>query len=352
MSKKFFYALAVAAFMAGNVFAAGSEVVDQTLAVVNGEPIFTSEYNAVIVPTIEMYKQRTPQAEQSEAGINELRNAVLNQKIDEVLLKQEVKKQKIKVSKKEIQDGIDQIKNKFANESEFNAELKRENMSMGDFEKKITEQISVMKLVRQSVDSKVKAPTEADVKAFYDKVVIKMKGGEAVLSKEDDELASNLAVFLKRISGEQVRLRQIFIACPKGASSEEVKAALARVNAVKKAIAGGEGFAEVAGKYTEDSASKSRNGDMGMVAKGDLLPVIDKEVFKMNVGEYTKEPIKTDSGYHFLRVEEKRASKDFTFDEVKNDIGELMYRNEAMKTYNNWLAGLRSKADIKINKTW
>jgi parvulin-like peptidyl-prolyl isomerase len=209
-----------------------------------------------------------------------------------------------------------------------------------------------MKLVRQSVESKVTPPTVDQVKAFYDKVQIKMKGGETGLLPAEDQLASNLATFLKRASSEQVRLRQIFIALPKDAKPEEKKAALARVENVKKSLKDGEAFADAALKYSEDEASKARGGDLGIVVKGDLLPEIDKKVFAMAVGDYTKEPVKTDTGYHFLKVEEKRAGKEVTFDEVKNDIGELLYQNEARKTYADWVSGLKAKANITTNKTW
>ncbi len=350
--KKLYAALIAVVFMTGNVFAAGSDVV-QTLAVVNGEPVFAEEFNEIAIPMLEQYRMSVPQEQQSEEKVNELKNAVLNQKIEDVLIKQEAKKKKIKVSKKELQDSVDQIKKRFANESEFQAELKKEKISMAEFEKKLSEQVSVMKLVRQTVDSKVKVPTEPQIKEFFDKVQLKMKGGETGLSKEDDELATNLAVFLNRMSGEQIRLRQVFVSCPKNATTEETKAALSRVDIVKKALKNGKtSFAEIAGNYSEDAVSKSKNGDIGIVVKGDLPPEMDKIVFDMNVGEYTKEPIKTDNGYHFLRVEEKRASKAFSFDEVKNEIGELMYRNEAQKAYLGWINELKSKADIKINKTW
>ncbi|MCL2390213.1 MAG: SurA N-terminal domain-containing protein [Endomicrobia bacterium] len=351
MLKRNLAAVLMSVFFAANIFAA-SEVVDQTIAVVNGEPIFASEFNTVLMPILEQYRQTVPASEQSDAKISELKDNVLNQKIDDILLKQEVKKQKIKVSKKELQDGIDQIKKRFANESEFAAELKKEGLTMSAFEKKLEEQLAVMKLVRQAVDSKVKAPTEADVRSFYDKVVIKMKGGVTGLSPAEDALADNLSVFLKKMSGEQIRIRQIFISSPKSASADEAKAAQARVDVVKKALQSGESFADVAGKFSEDPASKARNGDLGIVVKGDLLPEIEKKVFGMNVGEYTKEPIRTETGFHFIRVEEKRASKEFTFDEVKNDIGELLFRNAQREAYTNFMSDLRSKATIKINKTW
>jgi len=349
--RKLFLTLTCLVFAGANIFAA-NEVVDQTLAVVNSEPIFTSEFNAIVIPMIEQYRQSVPPAELTDARINELKNVVLNQKIEDVLIRQEAKKQKIKISKKELEDQVAQIKGRFATADDFNAELKKENLTAADFEKRINDQMAAVKLVRQSVDAKVKPVTEEQAKAFYDKVVIKMKGGETGLAKEEDDLAANLANFLKRMSGEQVKIRQIFVACPKDAAAADVKAAQGRVANVKKALATSESFAAIATRLSEDAASREKGGDIGIVVKGDLPKEIDKAVFSLSVGDYTKEPIKTDNGYHFLRVEEKRASKDYTFDEVKNDIAQLLYQNEVRKSYAAWVADLKSKSDIKINKTW
>ena len=221
MFKRSLATLILASVCAVFVFAANDG--DKTLAVINGEPIFTSDFNNSLLPILEQYRQNVPQDQQNDARLNEIKDAVLNQKIEEILLKQEVKKQKIKISKKEIQDGVEQVKKRFSNDADFNAELKRENLSLSEFEKRLGEQLSAMKLVRQSVESKVTPPTIEQIKTFYDKVQIKIKGGETGLLPAEDQLASNLATFLKRAASEQVRLRQIFIAVPKDAKPEEKK---------------------------------------------------------------------------------------------------------------------------------
>ena len=350
MVRKLLAALVFSIFAACSVFA---EDADRSIAVVNNEPIMASEFNKVLVPMLEQFKQSVQASEQTDARINEFKTALLNQKIEDVLLRQEAKKRKIKVSRKELDDGVAQIKKRFASEAEFSAELKKEGITMSEFEKKLEEQMSVMKLVEQTMKSRVKAPDEKQIKAFFDSVQVKMRGGETGLSKEDDDMVANVANIMQRMSAEQVKLRQIFIASPKGASASDVKAAQARAELVKKALREKDAnFADIASQYSEDSASRARGGDIGVVVKGDLPAEIDKAVFNMNVGEITKEPVRTDNGFHFLRVEEKRASKVFTFEEVRNDISELLSQNEARKAYAAWMQELKSKANIKINANW
>ncbi|MDR1122511.1 MAG: SurA N-terminal domain-containing protein [Endomicrobium sp.] len=348
--KKFVICIAML-FLAMSTLLGTSKDTDKTLAVINGEPIFESEFNTIFIPLLEEYRQNIPTSEQTEQKENELREMVLNQKITEIVLKQEAKKQNIKPSKNDIQEGITEIKKRFTNDSEFTSELKKENMTMSDFEKKISEQVAIRKLLKQNLESKIQMPTEIETRALYDMVTIKIKDAKTNLHHEEDALVSNLAIIFKRLSSEQIRVRQIFINLPKGANNDTVKVAQAKVATIKKELQR-QTFADIAGQYSEDPASRPRNGDLGIVAKGDLLPVLDKTAFSMKVGDYTKEPIKTDIGLFFLKIEEKYAKKDIIFNDVKNDITEILVHNRVSKAQNKYIDELKSKANIKINKTW
>lgn len=326
---------------------------DKTLAVVNGEPLMNSEFVKIASPIIEQQMQVVPVTEQTEGRLNELKNQILNQKIDQMLLVQEAKKAKIKVQKREVNDAVNQIKKRFANDADFNSELKKEGITYSQFEKRIEEQLMSMRYVEQSMKNKVKQPTEAECKAFYDNVRKQMRGEKVDVPADQKELVNNVAVLLKRMSSEQLRVRQIFIKSPKDSSQEEKKAALARVANVKKELAKNTlSFADISEKYSEDEALKQRKGDMGIIVKGDLAKPLEDAVFKLYVGEWTKEPIKSDYGYHFFRVEERKASTSFGYDDVKRDLMEVLYQQNTKKAYDKWLESIKSKSTIKINQVW
>ena len=328
------------------------EVVDKTLAIVNGEPLMSSEFNKILEPMIQQYRAVTPLPEQSDAKLNELKNQILEQKIEQMILIQEAKKQKIKIVKRELDEALNQEKKRFPNEETFQAELKKEGLSQIQFEKRIEEQLMVQKLVEKEMKNNIKQPSETDVRAFYDNVRAKMKGENLNLPKEEEETVDAVAKLLKRMSSEQVRLSQIYIKCDKNASVQDRKAAEGRVASVKKELASGASFSEVSEKYSEDSLLKQRRGDMGFVVKGDLDKRLEEKAFSLSVGQYTKEPIQTESGYHFLRVTESRASASFTFEDVRTDLAEVLYRQNGKKLYDKWIEGLKSKANIKINQVW
>ncbi|MDR0978223.1 MAG: peptidyl-prolyl cis-trans isomerase, partial [Endomicrobium sp.] len=171
------------------------------------------------------------------------------------------------------------------------------------------------------------------------------------LPAREEAVISNLAAILKKTSGEHIKIRQIFVSLPKGANAQTVKSASLKIAAIKKQLQK-QTFSDIAAEYSDDPVLRQRSGDIGLVAKGDLLPVLDKAAFSLKIGEYTKEPVKTDIGYFFLKVEEKHAKKDITFKNVKNEINEVLVRLNAAAVQNEYINGLKAKANIKINKTW
>ena len=350
--KKFLIGLFCICALAG--FSIAEETAgDKTLAVVNGEPLMNSEFVKIAAPIIDQQRQMIPASEQTEERLNELKNQILNQKIDQMLLIQEAKKAKIKVQKREVNDAVNQIKKRFPNDADFNAELKKEGITYAQFEKRIEEQLMSMRYVEQSMKNKVKQPTEEECKTFYDNVRKQMRGEKVDVPADQKDLVNNVAVLLKRMSSEQVRVRQIFIKSGKNDSAEEKKAALSRVANVKKELAKGTlSFADISEKYSEDEALRQRKGDMGVIVKGDLAKPLEEAVFKLTVGEWTKEPIKSDYGYHFFRVEERKASTSFVYDDVKKDLMEVLYQQNTKKAYDQWLENIKSKATIKINQVW
>jgi len=343
--KRLFVTLVATTFMALNAFAV-PEVADQTLAIVNGEPIFVSEFNKFL----EQCKQTLPANEQTEQNFKQIKDIFLERRIQEILLEQEVKKQKITVSKKEVQDFINELKKNFKNEADFNsfiADLKKQNIIKDDYEKSFTTAYQLKKLFERAI--KPKKITESDAKAFYDKVITKIKSNSKDISNEDDLLLTNVAIDLKRMFDEQVRIRQIFISCPKNAKEEKVKEVQKKIETIKKELQT-QNFADIAKRYSE-TISKSKNDNLRSIAKSDTqFPNINKIAFSLKVGDYTKEPVRTDKGYYFIKVEEKRAAQRLTFDNTKSVIFKVLENYNSIKAINNYVKDLKAKANIKINK--
>jgi peptidyl-prolyl cis-trans isomerase C len=291
----------------------------------------------------------TPVEEQTPDRLKELKEKLLEQMIDDKLLKQEAKKQKVRVSKRDVEEGIKQVRSRFATEAEFQMELKKEGITEEDFEKRIKEQLMVMKLTEQEIKAKIDPPTEEETKHLYDQINKKIAGKNLGLPEDEEEDMGKIAQLFKRASSEQVRASHILIQLDKNATMREKSAALKKIREVKKKLDDGASFRAMVKEYSEDPGSVNRGGDLGYFAKGDMVPEFEKAAFSLPVGGVSN-PVLTDFGYHIIKVDEKRASQKFAFEDAKNDLEQFLYQKKAQKKYEKWLKELRSKATIKMNE--
>ena len=93
----------------------------------------------------------------------------------------------------------------------------------------------------------------------------------------------------------------------------------------------GANFEELAKKYSEDPGSKAKGGDLGWVLQGQMVPEFEKATFSLNKGEIS-DLIKTQYGFHIIKVLEKETAHTKSFDEVKDQIRPNYLLNKIEKT--------------------
>jgi foldase protein PrsA len=125
-------------------------------------------------------------------------------------------------------------------------------------------------------------------------------------------------------------------------AAEEAKALQLAKDIITK-LNNGEKFADLAKKYSEDSVSASKGGDLGYFNKGKMDSAFEKAAFDLKKGEYTKTPVKSQFGYHIiLKVDEKTKP---TLNVVKNDIIDSLTEDKLTND-----TTLSSKALIELRK--
>ncbi|MEK9671059.1 MAG: peptidylprolyl isomerase [Rhodospirillaceae bacterium] len=93
--------------------------------------------------------------------------------------------------------------------------------------------------------------------------------------------------------------------------------------AVIKDIAGGADFAETA-KKKSTGPSGPNGGDLGFFGKGQMVPEFEKAAFALKRGEVTKKPVKTQFGWHVIKVEDKRSQQPPAYKEMEGQIRQQM----------------------------
>lgn len=295
----------------------GARVVNRTVATVDGEVILMSEYERRAKPVIEEY-EKFLKGPDKEIRIKELKEKILDQMIDEKVLIHEGKRKKIRVNRKEIQDGLREIKKRFGTEEEYTQELARQGVSEGEFKQQVKEQLMVIKLIDQEVKAKVVLPTDSEIEDFY--------------KQNESEM----------MEPEQMRARHILI---KVDENTDKKKALKRIRDILKEVKKGKAsFAELAKKYSEGPTAP-RGGDLGFFIRGQMVRKFEEAAFALKVGEISN-VVETEYGYHIIQCIEKKASEKKSLEEVRDYLRNFIFQKRMEEYYEKWLRRLRDKASI------
>lgn len=349
--------------------AAGAQgkVMESSVATVNGQPVLASEYDNYYDGVIEQYQAAAPQFLEQPYAKDFLGKEVLKELISKELLYQAAEEAKIQVKDSEIDSGINEIKTRFiidengkqdpkGADKRFNEALKKQHMTLKAYKDKIKKDIAVKKLMEAQIQASVKPVEEADVKALYANVEAVLKNQTKTLKKLEKEdpvklrEAQLIAAKLKQLTAEQVRVGHIYLAVTKDMPAADAKKKEELAKQIKKELDGGMDFSAAVKKYTEDKTALASGGDMILI-KGVAPKEVDAAAFTLAVGK-TSAPIKTEIGWHIIKVKEKRAEKEIGYDDISKDLAQYVAQQKIQTAMGEYVNGLADKADIKVTKTF
>jgi peptidyl-prolyl cis-trans isomerase C len=164
--------------------------------------------------------------------------------------------------------------------------------------------------------------------------------GKEALSDEAMHKVYEEAV--KQIGEEkEVHARHILFRTPAG-DEKASKEAEDKLKAVIVRLKKGEDFAKVASEVTEDPSGKANGGDLGYFSKDQMVPEFSEVAFKLDKGQIS-DPVKTQFGWHVIKVEDKRVKEAPKFEDVKPQIENFVVR----KAQADLVTKLRADAKIE-----
>jgi foldase protein PrsA len=231
---------------------------------------------------------------------------MLDEMVDELLMRQAVERDKIKVSDAEVDKRLEKVRAQFSDPKIFEAELAGAGSSVDKLKTDLREQLQREKLL---VAEKKLTVTDAELKKAFE--------------QHKSELGRPEAVHLRHILVEK---------------EADAKQIVADVN-------GGKDFAAIATEKSIAPTGKMNGGDYGFVSKGMLPPEIEDIAFSMKPNELRTIP--SAKGFHILQALDRRPAQPAEFAKVKDDLRELLLQEKIKAALPAYLRDLRSKADIK-----
>ncbi|MEZ6174857.1 MAG: peptidylprolyl isomerase [Candidatus Scalinduaceae bacterium] len=159
---------------------------------------------------------------------------------------------------------------------------------------------------------------------------------------KDEEMRAFFDSNQDLFNGEEVRASHLLIDTRNLKSEEEIDKARQKIEKLKKEIDNGADFAVLA-KKNSDCPSSEKGGDLGFFEKkGTMVEPFANAAFLLKTGEVS-DPVKTQYGFHLIKVTDRREGKEVSYDEVKEMVDQI-YRERKTE---NLLKSLREKATIE-----
>lgn len=117
----------------------------------------------------------------------------------------------------------------------------------------------------------------------------------------------------------------------------------AEAKALKEKIDKGADFAQLAKENSKDPGSKEDGGNLGYFGHGQMVPQFEEVVFKLKKGEVS-DPVKTQFGWHLVKLEDRRVKQPPAFEIVKDRIIQSLLLRKAQQT----AVSLRSDAKVEV----
>ncbi len=130
---------------------------------------------------------------------------------------------------------------------------------------------------------------------------------------------------------EEVRARHILVE-----TEEEAKALIAQLR-------GGADFEALAREKSKDPGGARNGGDLGFFTKGQMVPEFATAAFAMQAGQLSEAPVKTQFGWHIIKVEERRQRQIPSFEQVRGQIEDFLTRRVQAELVQR----LRSEAQVQ-----
>ncbi len=306
--------LAVFIFLLASLARAG-EVIDSCAAVVNQDVITVSEVEEAGKPVFERIKLEVSPSQQVEA-LHQARKNVIAKLVEKHLLLQQAEQMKISVTDAEVEAARkDILERGGVNEEEFKAELVKMGLTEQQYRENLKEQILSSKLVGYAVRSKVVVPEEK-IKAYYEEN------------------------YMAKASG--YHLLQIGFAFGDSKQAAEKKAEEVRNLAVS-----GQDFQELARQRSE-LPSAADGGDIGVLKIEEMAPSMREAVTSLQPGGISP-VVETPDGFIIFKL--LSSGQDTTkapYESVRNEIHEILRKQELEARYKTWIEEIRSGAYIRI----
>ena len=267
-----------------------------TVAIVNGDKI-----------SKDSYKEEMSFYGAMLASRQNLKNSIVQMMVQDKLIADDMRANKLEVSDKDVNESFLNSVKQFGGQEQFDKMLDEYNMDVEKFKETVKKDLMYQK--HKEWFEKEHPVTDEEIKQYYE-------DNKDQFAKRD---ASHILVDNEKTAKE-----------------------------IKEKLDKGEDFAALAKEYSKDTANADNGGNLGEFSKGQMVKEFEDAAFALKEGEIS-EPIKTQFGYHIIKINKVSDSEDDNKDAISKAINEKKYADYIKEL--NEKANVVTDATVKENKS-
>ena len=234
--------------------------------------------------------------------------------IDQSLMAQESSRRKYQIDPEEVNKGMKRWMKENGGKKAIEKAKHPAIKNREDLRREILAQLRYNRLLEE--ESSCEIPTEKEAREYYE-------NRPDLFTSEEMVSASHI---LKKASSEK-----------------EFKVAEEQIQAIRQRLLSGEDFVKCVQEESDDGGN---DGNLGSFGKGRMVPEFEKVAFSLEPDQLS-EPVKTQFGWHLVKLHEKQEPKIAPFDELKEKIIEYLHERKKDKVFDSFLDDLKAKATIE-----
>ncbi len=336
---------ALLTLMASAILFSGCGFKGNTVIKVNNQNITKAQYE-------EAFKNAAKNSQLAQMGIDipeddnnlmylMIKDRVVNELIVKELLRQELEKRNITVSKDDIAKERQKMIDRVGSKDKFNDILKQNGIKNSQFESDLEQEIKMKKLVNDIHPVKV---SDSQAKDFYNKNINqfkypdKVRASHILISANPVEIKEQLRKKNPNMTENDLNMKV----------QQEMRARYDKAVAIQKQLKNNpDEFESVARNKSDDPMSAKNGGDIGFFAQKDMVKPFADTAFAQKPNTIS-DVVQTPYGFHIIKVTDRMAAGQQPFEKVKEQIKLYMTAQEQIKALELYLNGLKANAVIQF----
>lgn len=306
------------AFITSDAFSQTKNTPDNTVVIVNDIPITETDIDLEVKRIL--FQAKAMQKPIDESMMASMREKVIDSLINREILYQQSKAMGITTDASEIDNSIDQIKQRLEAGQSFEGLLVEMGITIETMRTLVGQTNTIQKLLEMEV---------------YPRAM--------VLEKDSRIFFENNPQYFKK--PEEVKASHILIQVAPDSGDEEKQAARKKIEDIQIKLEAGGNFADLARQYSE-GPSKVSGGDLGYFDRKKMVKPFSDAAFALKPGEIS-DIVETRFGYHLIKVYDKKAKSVYVFEDIKDRLSKILQQQKIQDETVLYVKELRKTADVK-----